>query len=462
MSANLAAQFHRERADAILTDRGMAAFLARWGSADPNLAHPPTDEPAAGSVRPIPESGEPVATWEPAAIPQPYRPLRVEPIPATVDLAPVVTPYAAVAERDIAWLWRDRLPLGMLCLLAGDPGVGKSLLTVELAARVSRGQPLPDDPTEREPAGVVLLSAEDPDFVIRSRLAAAGADLGRVVTLQLQSPDGGTRDPELRTPDLAEVAAVVRRIGARLLILDPLNSYLPGGVDSHVDAAIRKALGPLTDFADATGAAVIAVMHLRKSAATAALYRPSGSIGYIAAARSALLVGRDPDDDARRIVAGLKSNLSEPPQSLAYGIVADPGDKAPHVTWHGTSPHSADALLAVPADADERSAVDDAADALRSILADGPLPAAEARRLARSAGIPDRTLDRAKAAAGVVSHRSGFGPGSAFTWALPDHRTPTEPIERQQNLLASYVNLGAQWSPDDDPASAWDAESEPS
>ena len=408
---------------------------------------------------------EPVRAPEAAPLRPILPPFRVipEPTPATVDLAPVVIPFASVAERDVSWLWRDRLPLGMLSLLAGDPGVGKSLLTVELAARVSRGQRLPDDPAEREPAGVVLLSAEDPDFVIRSRLAAAGADLDRVVTLQLRGPDGATRDPELRTADLAEVATVILNRGVRLVILDPLNSYLPGGIDSHVDAAIRKALGPLTTLADDTGAAVVAVMHLRKSAATAALYRPSGSIGYIAAARSALLVGRDPDDEGRRIVAGLKSNLSEPPQSLAYAIAADPGDKAPHVTWHGTSPHSADALLAAPADPEERSASDDAADLLRAILADGPLPAAEARRLARAAGISDRTLDRAKATVGVVSHRSGFGPGSTFTWALPDHhRTPRNPIERQQNLLASYGDVGAQWSPDDDPPSAWNPDGEPS
>ncbi len=49
-----------------------------------------------------------------------------------------------VAPTSIGWLWPGRIPLGRVTLLVSDPGLGKSLLTLDIAARVSRGAPWPD------------------------------------------------------------------------------------------------------------------------------------------------------------------------------------------------------------------------------------------------------------------------------------------------------------------------------
>ena len=57
-------------------------------------------------------------------------------------------PLAQVPGQKVEWLWPGYLPRGMLVLVDGDPGLGKSFLTLDLAARLSSGRPLPptDDP----------------------------------------------------------------------------------------------------------------------------------------------------------------------------------------------------------------------------------------------------------------------------------------------------------------------------
>ena len=83
----------------------------------------------------------------------------------------------------VNWLWQGRIPLGKITMLDGDPGLGKSLLTIDLTARVTRGRLMPDDsPGIVGGGGVVLLSGEDDAAdTVRPRLDAAGADVTRVL-----------------------------------------------------------------------------------------------------------------------------------------------------------------------------------------------------------------------------------------------------------------------------------------
>ena len=93
------------------------------------------------------------------------------------------TLLSQVKAEAVCWLWPARIPRGKLTIIDGDPGLGKSVLTLDLAARISRGQPMPF--VDREPgedvvpAGVVLLTAEDGlQDTVRPRLDAAGANPG--------------------------------------------------------------------------------------------------------------------------------------------------------------------------------------------------------------------------------------------------------------------------------------------
>src|SRR5438094_9836710 len=128
---------------------------------------------------------------------------------------------SAVKRQTVEWLWKGRVPLGKITLIDGDPGLGKSLLTLDLIARITRGKKLPDGSAGFE-GGVVLLSAEDGlADTIRPRLEAAGADLDRVLSMAtIRKPDGSERIASI-SQDLQEIVNAVREVGAVLVVIDP-------------------------------------------------------------------------------------------------------------------------------------------------------------------------------------------------------------------------------------------------
>jgi hypothetical protein len=342
-------------------------------------------------------------------------------LPPEPDPPEVGVLLSTVTPERVSWLWPGRVPLGKLTILDGDPGLGKSVFTIDLAARVTRAWPMPMEDREpgddREPAGVVLLSAEDGlADTIRPRLDVAGADATRVLALDKIPVGDSSRLPVL-PKDVGYLFLACHRVSARLLIVDPITAYLGPDTNTHRDQDVRRALHPLAVLAEETGAAVVVVRHLNKAAGSNPLYRGGGSIGIIGAARSGLLVARDPDHRDRRILASTKCNLAKLPQSLAFDLSSHSDNGALRVGWIGPSPHTAESLLVPPGNDEERDAVQDAEDVLRSILGNGPMAAEEVRKLARKAGVSDRTLDRAKASLHVRACPVAFG--GEWQWTLP-------------------------------------------
>lgn len=336
---------------------------------------------------------------------------------------------SAVVPERVRWLWEGRIPLGKLTILDGDPGNGKSALTTDLAARISVGRSLPDGtPCEEGPGGVVLLNAEDGlADTIRPRLEAAGADLDRALALAT-TPDGEGFERLLSIPeDLHIIRKGIDQVKARLVVLDPLMAFVSGNVNSHKDQDIRRALAPLAKLAEETGAAVVVVRHLNQATGQNALYRGGGSIGIVGQARSALLVAKDPQDEDRRVLAPLKNNLAKPAPSLAF-VLTEAANGAVRVEWKGETNHNADALLAAPVDAEERSAVDEAAEFLRDALGRGPVWSKQVKKEAREADIAEKTLFRAKKALGVRSVKEGDG---SWSWSLPNEAARSDDEEGQ-------------------------------
>lgn len=330
-----------------------------------------------------------------------------------------------VEPEQVLWLWDRRLPLGKLTVLDGDPGLGKSTVAFDLAARLTRGRAMPDGTGGGKAAGVVVLSAEDglTDTIV-PRLIAAGADRSRVLALQAcPDSDGKGEHPPALPDDIEYVRAAIVRAEARLVIIDPLMAYLSGDTNSHRDQDIRRVLFQVATMAEDTGAAVIAVRHLNKSGGGQAIYRGGGSIGIIGAARSGLLVACDPDDENRRVLAPIKNNLCKPPESLSFHLEADPAGAA-RVVWDGTSTHSASALLAMPSTDEERHAIDDAKDFLLTVLADGPVASSQVLAEARGAGMSEKTLRRAKDALGVVPKKTSMSGGWVWSLSEDGHEVP--------------------------------------
>jgi len=332
------------------------------------------------------------------------------------DEAPDLVCLADVTPETVSWLWPGRFPRGKLSLIIGDPGQGKSCLTMDMAARVSKVLEWPDG-GQAPSGGVVLLTAEDGlADTIRPRLDAMGAAVARVVALRGVKRSGeATPAPFRLAEDLAHLETAIKSVGAVLVVVDPVSAYL-GKADSYKDAEVRGVLAPLAALAERTGVTVVAVMHLTKDAQRKVLYRAQASIAFVAAARAVFAVAEDPENPERRLFLPVKNNLGPKPPGLAFRLV--PAGDGARVEWDaGPVTVDADAALAGPEAAQERGELEEAEDFLKDTLAAGPVAAKEVFRQARAAGIAPRTLNRAKQRLGVIAKKDGFKGG--WIWSLP-------------------------------------------
>jgi hypothetical protein len=266
--------------------------------------------------------------------------------PVQPTKVPRVLTLADIQRKPTDWIWDRRIARGTITLLDGDPGLGKSFLTLAVASRVTRGYQMPPDVglSGVSPGSVLLMSAEDdPARTIRPRLDELGADLARVHLLA-EVQDGATVRPPVLPDDLDDIETLVVERSITLVVIDPVMAFLGGKVDSHKDSDVRKVLHGIKTMAERTQAAVVIVRHLNKLVGVdSAIYRGGGSIGIIGAARSALLVGKHPDNPEARVLCRSKGNLSLAPSALAYKIRST--DHGATVEWLGEVDLSADDLL---------------------------------------------------------------------------------------------------------------------
>lgn len=333
-----------------------------------------------------------------------------------------VTPLADVVAVPVDWLWPYYIPRGALTILDGDPGLGKSTIIADIAARLSRGQSMPDGSAGGAPANTLLISSEDDAArTIRPRCEAAGADLSRIFTFAM-----ATGAAAQLPGDLHELVARVEECRAEFVVLDPLVAYFGPAINAWKDQDVRQALGPLANAPQLRNVAIVAVRHLNKGQGSA-IQRGGGSIGIVAAARSALIVGKDPDDPARRVLASVKSNWGPEPPSLGYRLVCEGNDAPGKIEWLGAVSTSANALVA-PFAGDGGSRVRAAESFLLDLLANGAVPSNEVFAAAKAKGIAAQTVRRAKAALSVVAEKGGMEDG--WTWRLPEdaHDGPKMPV----------------------------------
>jgi putative DNA primase/helicase len=312
-----------------------------------------------------------------------------------------LTRLADVAPQPIDWLWRSRIPRGKVTLLVGDPGAGKSFISLAIAASVTNGTPLPEGDAHAMQTVLIWNGEDGTADTIRPRSEAAGANLERLYVIEGELAEDGRRAPFglLSIDLLADHVSRTQDIG--LVIVDPIAALL-AGVDAHRDAEIRSSLQPLADFAERFRVAVLAVAHLNKREAERALYRVGGSIGFVGLARSVLLAAVDPED-RRRAIAPLKSNLCATPAPIEYRI-----DEEGRFWWGKPSSElTADHLLRSVRPEKYGGARQTAESFLREALANGPLPARDVELLAENQGLSARTLTRARCALGIRSVKQG-------------------------------------------------------
>ena len=263
---------------------------------------------------------------------------------ATEPSAPASEPGTSLSdiqEYQLRWLWEQRVLRGKITLLDGDPDLGKSLITLDLAARVTTGKPMPDG-TPGIQGNVILIAPEDDaSDTIKPRILAAGGDPSRVRLLTIfEKPGAETGQvnyiPLTLPSQFATLVQSVKNTHAVLVIIDPLIAVLDRKFSASRDQDMRHVLSGLAFLAQYTDCAILLVRHLNKGSLHNPLYRGSGSIGIIASARSGLLVVRDPSDENKRILTTTKNNLSIKAPNLTYNITAN-SDGIPTINWLGTS-----------------------------------------------------------------------------------------------------------------------------
>lgn len=292
-----------------------------------------------------------------------------------------------LTPRMYEWLWLWRLAFGKLSMLDGDAGEGKSLVALDLCARLSTGRAMPDGSTGPGVVNSLIIQDEDggEDTVI-CRLQALGADLERV---SIWTP-GDEDEPFSLPSQLKLLERMIGDTGARFIVIDPILAFLDASVLASSEQSVRRAFRPLQRMIESLRCVIQMVRHLGKVRRTRALYHGLGSVALTNLCRSTWLVGRDPQCPDHRVLAENKNNLGPPQPSLAYRLVG--AGSAATVEWLGASPLCADQLGGGRKPSPK---VEAACEFLLEFLKDGPRTSREVRAAARKQSIASRTLNRA-------------------------------------------------------------------
>jgi 5S rRNA maturation endonuclease (ribonuclease M5) len=344
-----------------------------------------------------------------------------------------------VASRRLRWLWTLRILLGGLTLLAGREGLGKSTIAVDLTARITRGVLAGE--MYGQPRTVIYINSEDArDYTIIPRLVAAGAVLERVVFLDALTVED--HETSLVLPlDTELLAKAVIEHNAVMVVLDAATSVVDGRLDGDKDRQMRPALEAIArGVGERTGCAVLGIVHFGKRDSSDTGKLILGSIAWSQVTRSTLAVARD-DDTGNLVISATKANLSPgDTPSLAARLVpttvttTDGSTSVGRVEWLGETDDDARDLLGAQ-DVDERSELDEAQKWLRAHLNDkgGNAPAGDVIKAAKTDGVAERTLQRARKKAGITSRKAD----KSWVWELnPEDAEPEQSNQGANGHLA--------------------------
>ena len=221
-----------------------------------------------------------------------------------------------IQSQEVAWLWFPFIPYGKLTIVQGDPGDGKTTLVLNIAAKLSKGEGLDSKMKLTEPLNVIYQSAEDGlADTVKPRLEAAGANCENISVI-----DESIKSLSMIDERLEEA---VIRTKAKLLILDPIQAYLGGGMDMNRANEARDMTKKLATLAEKYQCAIVLVGHMNKAAGNKAAYRGMGSIDFFAVARSVMLVGRIEGQSNLRAMIQIKNNLAAFGHPKAFELAED-------------------------------------------------------------------------------------------------------------------------------------------
>ena len=296
-----------------------------------------------------------------------------------------------IQSQEVEWLCYPFIPYGKLTIVQGDPGDGKTTLTLNIAAKLSRGEGLDNEMKLSAPMNVIYQSAEDGlADTVKPRLEQAGADCERILVID-------EKDKSLSMADERLEEAIVKT-KARMLILDPIQAYLGGGMDMNRANEARDMTKKLGALAEKYQCAIVLIGHMNKAAGNKAAYRGMGSIDFFAVARSVLLVDRVEGEENVRAVVQIKNNLEAFGHPKAFALSEDGFE------WLGDYEITADEVLG--GIAPKVNKMEQAKRLLRELAeTNNAMQSNEIFSLADEQGISKRTLENAKKELGIRAKR---------------------------------------------------------
>ncbi len=294
--------------------------------------------------------------------------------------------FGDVVPQTVRWLWYPYIPRGKVTILQGDPGEGKTTLAIHLAAMLSRGEMYSrEDIIQTDPNPPILLqSAEDGvGDTLKPRLMAAKANCDRIFRIN------DDRVPLTLTDN--RLANMLRLKRPALAVLDPLQAFLGSGVDMHRANEIRPLLAGLAKLAEETDTAILLIGHMNKRAGDKSMYRGLGSIDIAAAARSVLVMAKDPKEEDRRILIQVKSSLAPTGAPLSFRI----GENSA-LTLEGIFRGDPQSLLLADAALSSSTKVRQAERLLEEALQNGDVRSDHLLRMAKAQDISQSVLSKAR------------------------------------------------------------------
>lgn len=324
----------------------------------------------------------------------------------------------------IQWLWPGWLATGKLHILAGQPGTGKTTVSLALAAAVTVGGTFPGG--AECPRGRVLFwsSEDDPADTIIPRLLASGGNASNFYVIDGTHLAGRMQAFE-PSRDIGRLQQAIHEIGGvTLLVIDPMVTAVKG--DSHSNTDVRRGLQPLVDLAASCGCAVLGISHFSKGGqGVDPAQRVVGSVAFSAMARVVLACAkvRGVEGESKRILARSKSNIG--PDDGGFGYVLEQaevlaGVNAQRVVWTEAVEGEARDLLADAAQYADDSSDGDAVNVLRSLLTpDCGTPQKLVEKDMKDAGFSQKQVRTASAKLMVKKQKGANGKEDGWYWRLP-------------------------------------------
>jgi archaellum biogenesis ATPase FlaH len=324
---------------------------------------------------------------------------------------------AEVEEEDLDWLWYPYLAKGELTILEGDPGLGKSYMAQMVAGAIVDGKRLPTErPTGKksEQGAVAYFDIENSAGTVTKRRLVDNGVKNLVHYYQEETPF--SIDDE---DALDEIYEAIEKVRPKLVVFDTLNTYI-GKADTHKSSEVQQAFGHFRKIAKDFNCAVLVLRHLTKGNKERAIYRGQGSIAFTGLARVVMTVGTDPEDEATRVMAVTKINVTRAPRALTFTIAELPKDRS-RFDWGEFVDLSSDDILSSPRGPEKKDTTDGVEQAkqfLIDILEERGLELAKIRRMAEKRSISMKHLHAAKDSMVIKVLTEGFGKTKVTVWEL--------------------------------------------